>query len=130
MTDERWLPIPGFEGRYEVSDLGRVKSLARTETFNRELNNGVRADVTRDKCEKILRASAGSNGYMTVRLCEKTYTVHNLVLSAFVGPRPPALAACHSDADKRNNRLGNLRWDTYAANNAERRMPPKRSHPV
>lgn len=123
---ERWLPIPGFVGRYEISDLGRVKSLARTETFNRKLNNGVRGDVSRSKCEKILVASLGSNGYLTVRLLGKTYTVHTLVLRTFVGPKPIGHAACHGDATRTNNRLINLRWDTYAANNAERRPPARR----
>lgn len=121
---ERWLPIPGFEGRYEVSDLGRVKSLGRTETFTSNLTSGARGNVTRTKREKMLRASPCPNGYLTVRLLGKTFTVHSLVLHAFVGPRPNGFAACHGDADKQNNRLTNLRWDSYTANNYERRMVP------
>ena len=120
MSQETWKPVVGFEGRYEVSDFGRVKSLGRVETFSRVLNNGVRADVTRLKREKILALSKGSNGYVTVRLLGKTFTVHQLVLKAFVGPKPDGFVTCHGDGNRLNNRLSNLRWDTYTANNRER----------
>lgn len=46
---------------------------------------------------------------------------HELVLLAFVGPRPSGMEACHWDGDKRNNRLDNLRWDTPKGNQADRR---------
>lgn len=42
--------------------------------------------------------------------------IHRLVLEAFVGPRPPGLICCHWDGDPANNRLENLRWDTYKSN--------------
>ena len=117
---ETWRPVTGYEAFYEVSDLGRVRSIRRTEMFRRKLNNGVVGEVTRTKGGSILAASRGSNGYYTVRLIGKTYTVHQLVLTAFVGQRPADHAACHGDGDKANNALSNLRWDTYAENNRER----------
>jgi hypothetical protein len=46
--------------------------------------------------------------------------VHNLILAAFVGPRPKGMQACHNDGDTTNNRLGNLRWDTPKANMRDR----------
>ena len=117
---ETWVAIPGFDGRYEVSSEGRVKSLGRSESYSRILNNCVRDNVVRMKCEKLLTPSRGLNGYLTVRLLGKTFTVHSLVLTSFVGPRPKGFAGCHCDGDKENNRLSNLRWDTYTANNRER----------
>lgn len=115
---EIWKPVVGFEGFYEVSNLGRVKSLSRYEPYRRHPGK-----LTRLRRGRILTASKGSNGYYTVRLCGKTRTVHSLVLEAFIGPKPDGLAACHGpDFDTSNNRLSNLRWDTYYANNAERRM--------
>ena len=120
---ERWKAVPGYEGFYEVSDLGRVRSLERTEP------HGVHAGYTRTRHARILKANTGGEGrYPVVRLRSKTFTVHSLVLKAFVGPRPPGFCACHwPDTDKTNCNLSNLRWDTYSANNAERRMPPKKA---
>jgi HNH endonuclease len=42
--------------------------------------------------------------------------IHRLVLEAFVGPCPPGLICCHNDGEPANNRVENLRWDTYQAN--------------
>lgn len=112
---ERWLPVVGFEGRYEVSDLGRVKSLARTEPYGRHDGDHVRV-----KREKILKASP-SGDYLTVRLKGKTFFVHILVLTAFIGPKPEGECACHGpDFDGTNNKLTNLRWGSYKENNDER----------
>lgn len=49
------------------------------------------------------------------------FAVAHLVLKAFVGPRPPGMEACHNDGDLANNRPSNLRWDTHAANLADRK---------
>jgi hypothetical protein len=46
--------------------------------------------------------------------------VHQLVLEAFVGPRPPGFVACHKDGDRGNNSVGNLRWDTQKSNLGDR----------
>ena len=45
--------------------------------------------------------------------------VHHLALEAFVGPRPPGLICCHNDGDSLNNRVGNVRWDTYQSNSED-----------
>lgn len=111
MTEERWLPVVGYEGLYEVSDLGRVKSLAR---YVRD-RGGVR--LVR---ERVLKSKSQGFGYRTVMLCReghrKTRTIHQLVLESFVGPRPEGMVACHGDGDPANNRRSNLRWDTQSNN--------------
>lgn len=111
---ERWLPIPGWEGYYEVSDLGRVRSLDREITCK----NGV---VKRYRGRVLSPGDDGTR--LLVGLYRpgrhETRKVHQLVLEAFVGPRPDGLEGCHADDDHTNNRLSNLRWDDRIANMAD-----------
>lgn len=111
MTEERWLPVVGYEGLYEVSDQGRVKSLQR-RVRDRKGFRLVR--------ERILRWNQNGFGYHTVVLCregsKKTRSIHQLVLEAFVGPRPDGAVACHNDGNPTNNQPSNLRWDTQSNN--------------
>ena len=108
-THERWLPIPGYEEMYEVSSLGRVRSL-----------------VTRGKwpAGRLMRGSPNSSGRIQVQLTNghsrKLLQVHRLVLEAFVGPCPPGMEACHWDDDPLNNRLDNLRWGSRSENMYDR----------
>ena len=73
----------------------------------------------------VLRKPAiASSGYQVVSLSKEcvvdTPCIHVLVLTAFVGPRPYGMHACHSDGDRLNNRLTNLRWDTVRENALDR----------
>lgn len=105
--EERWLPIPGFEGLYEVSDEGRVRCLPR---------HRVRGGV--------MRPSLAGKGYRKVQLVHKKRHehryVHDLVLTAFVGPRPSGMEAAHGNGKRDDNRLVNLRWDTRSGNFADK----------
>ena len=94
--EERWLPVVGYEGDYEVSSKGRVKSHIRG---------------------RILRGGLHDAGYRKyyLRGGEVKYG-HELVLEAFVGPRPEGHHCCHSDGNPGNNSLENLRWDTVSNN--------------
>lgn len=102
---ERWLPVVGYEGYYEVSDEGQVRSI-RTNFGNPR--------------ERLLKPQPTHDGYQRVELSkdneQERRHVSHLVLEAFVGPRPAGLQACHGDDDGSNNRLSNLRWDTRRAN--------------
>lgn len=104
---ERWLSVYGWEGLYEVSDLGRVRSLPR---------KGTRGGVMRQSVDK--------KGYKVVGLRSanerKLRFVHTLVAEAFIGPRPDGMECCHWDGNQRNNAPSNLRWDTKAGNCADR----------
>ena len=111
-TTERWLPVPGYEGRYDVSDMGRVKSLARS---------GIRSDGRRFNVqERVLAPPIHKVGYPIVMLWRnnksKTLYVHRLVLEAFVGPCPDGMECCHHNDDPLDNRLSNLRWDDRKGN--------------
>lgn len=109
---ETWRPIPGWEGFYEVSDLGRVKSCARSVPG--------RPGVLIVKRERLLKPMTTRIGHRTVALCRDnrrtTRGVHRLVLLAFVGPAPDGTECCHNDGDPANNVLSNLRWDTHQSN--------------
>ena len=100
---EEWRTIPGFEGCYEASNLGRIKSLPRTTTRG-----------------GILRPSLAHYGYQSYRLSVRghkaTYRGHVLVMLAFAGPCPEGMEVCHINGDPGDNRLGNLRYDTHKEN--------------
>lgn len=110
MTDEIWKPIKGYEGLYEVSNLGRVKSLSY---------NG---PDRKNKKEKILRpAFTGRNkNYSIVSLYaygkRKLYMIHDLVLQSFVGDKPDNITVDHIDMNPKNNRLENIEYVSMREN--------------
>ena len=115
MTDliERWLPVPGYEGLYEVSDLGRVRSIPHQTV------RGMRGG-------KVLKhyIGKGTRGYPVVGLSRgnrgKNRLVHHLVLEAFIGPRPEGQEARHGPAGKADASLANLCWGTRTENIRDR----------
>ncbi len=114
---ERWLPVVGYEGLYEVSDLGNVRAVARMAptTWGLRWRNARPMSAYVDKT---------SHGYRCCGLYKDgratKYGVHTLVLEAFVGPRPEGMQACHDDGDRAHSALANLRWDTIKANHADK----------
>ncbi len=106
-ASEEWKPVVGYEGLYEVSNYGRVKSLNRIITQK----NGIQREVP----EKILTQS-DAGGYLQVCLSKegksRSYGVHVLVGRAFVEGYDPnkAYEINHKDENKKNNRWDNLEW--------------------
>lgn len=113
---ERWKPVVGYESYYEVSDHGRVRSLDRV-VEHRNRWGGINR---RKQLGKILSPGTHADGHKFVKLSAdgsvRGRFVHQLVLEAFVGPRPEGLVCCHWDDDPSNNRLSNLRYDSGSAN--------------
>jgi transposase-like protein len=114
IMNENWRPIPGRDG-YEVSDLGRVRSVDRIGT--RRLRDG--RTVLANLKGRLLKRHVLGTGYLLVRLGQGQAYVHHLVLEAFVGPRPAGHQAAHGDGDRRNASLANLRWATPKENAAD-----------
>lgn len=108
---ERWRPVVGFEGSYEVSDYGRVRSLPRRASNGRRLG------------ARILKSQATSYGYLCVFLYRDNgpefRKVHTLVLEAFVGPAPAGQICRHLDGNPANPSLMNLKWGTHSENNLD-----------
>lgn len=115
---EVWKDVVGYEGYYQVSNLGRVKSLDREISY---IDPRWGAHVTKKISEKILRPR-GYKRYLCISLSKNNIfhgrEIHRLVLETFVGPCPEGMVCCHRDGNRHNNNLDNLRWDT-AKGNAE-----------
>lgn len=114
-TPERWLPVVGYEGLYEVSDLGRVRSVDRW-VCNKWGTQTLRAS-------KVLKPRIDRRGYVHVVLSAggkvKHCTVHRLVLTAFTGPCPEGQQARHGPGGPSDNRPENLCWGTSVENHAD-----------
>lgn len=121
---EIWRSIDGYEGIYEVSNLGRVKSLKRVMMiFNPRYGKEVRRTIR----ERILRIrySVKGNLYGLVTIHDQdgrqdSPMIHRLVLNTFAGRCPLGLEACHNDGNRYNNKIDNLRWDTHSNNCQDR----------
>lgn len=113
--NERWLPIPGWEGYYDVSDQGRVRSVDRVILRSTGVEARLRGKpkTPRDTGHQLVAGLHRDNFGINL-------FVHVAVLTAFVGPCPDGMEGCHWDDDYRNNRLGNLRWATHADNMADK----------
>jgi hypothetical protein len=101
---EVWLPVVGYEGLYEVSNLGRCRRIA----------TGL-----------VLSPVRQSSGYLTVSLSSagdvRNYRLHRLVLIAFCGSEPfDGAIAAHNDGNRENCQLTNLRWASPVENQADR----------
>lgn len=117
---EEWRAVPGFEGLYEVSDLGRVRSLDRLcPVVSRKGKRWFRRYRGR-----VLSPGPHVGGYQTLHLHNegrsRCTVVHIVVAEAFLGPRPPGHHVCHYDGDTQNSAAANLRYDTPKGNAADR----------
>ena len=112
--NEIWKPIKGYEGFYEVSNLGRVRSLDRTE-YIRNKAGGITA---RQKRGKILKPHLDSRGcYLHVGLRGKSTNVHRIVAKTFIDNPNGYPEVNHKDEDKTNNAVTNLEWCDHKYNN-------------
>lgn len=117
---EIWKDISGFEGTYQVSDRGRVRSLTRTITAA----NRWGGTSTRLKLGQNIALSPSTDGYGMVHLyldgVRYPRMIHRVVAEAFIGPRPKGCEILHNDGDKTNFRLSNLRYGTKLENEADK----------
>jgi hypothetical protein len=114
---EIWLPVEGFEAYYEVSNLGRVRSLDRTVVAG--------ARVIRHQPGRVMCPAPDKCGYpriiFRVRGKLQTHPVHRLVCRAFHGPAPDGRPEVHHiDRDRSNARADNLEWVSRSENLAHK----------
>lgn len=113
--NERWGDVPGWSDRYQVSDLGRVRS----KTIILIRSNGTKYTIR----SRILKQTIDGQGRASVRLHSgsrgKTYRVHQLVMLVFVGPPSEGRVVCHGVNGIYDNSLQNLRYDTRSNNNLD-----------
>jgi hypothetical protein len=109
---EIWRPVPGYEGLYAVSSLGRVKSLPK-------LKHTPHGGTFLSK-EKILKQSPINSGYLIVTLCHNKKSerklVHVLVAETWWDNPYNYREVNHDDGDKHNNRWDNLEWCSHSMN--------------
>ena len=109
---EIWKAIPGYEGIYEVSNQGRVRSLPRVI----RMDSGIGNFYNYHHNGKVLKLRINNKGYCYVSLCGKKVLVHRLVAMAFV-PNPDNLSCVnHKDENPKNNNAENLEWCTFQYN--------------
>lgn len=112
---ETWRPIPGYEGIYDASDQGRIRSLDRIKVDKLGRQFKVKG--------RVLRLTPDKDGYPQCTLSKKNKQVlrkaHRLVLEAFVGPRPDGMVTRHLNDDRADPRLENLTYGTQAENCAD-----------
>ena len=110
---ELWKPVVGYEGRYEVSNHGRVKSCKRFRSGKSKADTLV--------VERLLVASHDHSGYLKVSLRNgsksQNHSVHQLVARAFIDNPNDYDQVNHKDENKENNYASNLEWCTAAYNN-------------
>lgn len=114
-TQEQWRPITGYEGWYEVSNLGQVRRLERKVTCTRGITRTIRGRILKQG----LSTRSGKPRPLVTLVKNgkaKTHYVHWLVLEAFIGPRPAGHEGCHRDDDSLNNTASNLYWGTRSDN--------------
>lgn len=109
---EVWKDVPGFEGFYQVSNLGRVRSIAVRRCLHGKIHV-----INR---EHIMTPTDNGNGYLMVNLRENnkrtSVGVHRLVASAFVDKPEGCNVVNHIDFDTHNNNCNNLEWCTQKQN--------------
>lgn len=120
IKQEAWKDIPGYEGLYQASTMGRVRSLDRMVYSHRYKGYMKRLPGM------ILKTPHTKGYYLGVTLSKRNkvsrWLVHALVLLTFAGRKPNKWVCRHLDGDKLNNRLSNLTWGTYSENNQDKNL--------
>lgn len=111
----------GYEGLYEVSNLGRVRSLP-AHFMARTRWGGL---AKRFRAGRPLKPGPHTGGYLVMHPyrdgVREARTLHRVVAESFLGPRPPKADICHADNDKKNCCVENLRYGTHRENEADKR---------
>ncbi len=109
---EAWMPVPGYEGLYEVSDAGLVRSVPRLITHRDGQQRRLRGVALRTRIDR--------DGYPQITLWSegvgRTFKIHRLVLLAFVGKPNRGDVCLHGNGIPTDNTVANLSWGTQSEN--------------
>lgn len=115
---EEWCPIPGYEGLYEVSSTGRVRSLDRVVSYVWRGRPKVMS-----KAGTVLAPEIDDDGYFRVRLFrngnQQKFGIHQLVALAFIANPDGLPEVAHIDHNRRHNRPSNLKWASRPGNHTD-----------
>jgi hypothetical protein len=115
--------VPNYEGIYEVSSFGQVRSIDRY-TEKKSKNNGDKTPVRHLIRGRVLKQRQHTDGYWLVQLCngrtERTTLVHQIVAAAFLGPCPKGKEVRHLDGNGSNSYYKNLEYGTHKKNLKDR----------
>ena len=118
MTEEIWKDIEGYEGRYQVSNLGRVKALPRTVEGHNQHGKWTRTEPAKIMAQKLQNTDRYQVSLRDADGKRTTFYVHRLVAMAFVPGYFEGATVNHKNEDHHDNRAENLEWMTKAENNA------------
>lgn len=114
---EEWKDIPGYEGKYQASNKGRIKSFIFRESDK---------TITLYKNPKILKGGMNNGGYLTMSLLRhgktEQFLIHQLILMSFVGPCDAGMEVAHLNGCRTDNRLENLKYCTRSENHSHKEI--------
>jgi hypothetical protein len=117
-SSEEWRSVPGYEGLYEASDLGQVRSLDRVVAAGT-------APFQATRRGRVLQPYVNRHGYPVVSLSKdgekrRTISVHKVILQTFRGARPEGLISRHLNGNRLDSRLENLAYGTHSENEQDK----------
>ena len=123
--DEQWKPIEGFEGYYEISNQGRIRSVdRRCRTHSTEAGRRVKG--------QLMKPTDNGNGYLVIHLKKNgkriSRYIHRLVAEAFLEMPTGSNVVDHIDYNKKNNAVDNLQWCTQKENICRSRARMRKQH--
>jgi hypothetical protein len=110
--EEIWKDIKGYEGLYQISNLGKVKSLSKQCRYSHSVTNKTHYRITKEKilCNRYCK------GYKTIQLQNKQFRICRLVAIHFIDNPQNKPCVNHIDGNKKNDTINNLEWVTYSEN--------------
>lgn len=116
LEGEEWRPVVGYEGQYEVSNMGRVRSIGHYRLFKDGTKRYYKGQLLKNQEARFHKSQVTNSCYSLVTINRKPKKVHLLVAEAFLGPKPNGNDVLHLNGIKSDNRVCNLKYGTRLEN--------------